>query len=76
MAAVPWRDNANEPTIPSRGRRHPRYYLRAVGGPHDGNGVRVYDPMPLELEIDCCTYVLDEQGTDEHPGPIYVYVGP
>jgi hypothetical protein len=38
------------------------------------NTVLVYEQPPLELVIDRCTYVLDEDGTDEHPGPIYVHV--
>jgi hypothetical protein len=74
MTPVPWREDMSDPVIPPRGRRFPRYYVPAVGGPHDGNSVRVYDPMPLEIVIDRCTYVLDETGTADRPGPLYVYV--
>jgi hypothetical protein len=51
-----------------------RRLVRAVGGPHDGNSVLVHEPAPLELVIDRCMYVLDEHGTPEHPGPVYVHV--
>jgi hypothetical protein len=48
--------------------------VHAVGGPHDGNTVLVWEPLPLELMIDRCQYVLDEDGTVDEPGPIYVHV--
>ena len=48
--------------------------MLAVGGPHDGNTVLVWEPLPLELVIDRCQYVLDEDGTADQPGPVYVHV--
>ena len=48
--------------------------MPAIGGPHHGNTVLVYEPPPLELTIDRRAYVLDEVGMPEHPGPIYVHV--
>jgi hypothetical protein len=68
---VPARDNANRPARPREGERQ---LIVAIGGPHDRNSVLVYGSPPLELEIDRCTYVLDEEGTHEHPGPVYVFV--
>ncbi len=68
---MPARDNANRPARPRQGERR---LIGAVGGPHDGKGVLVYGPPPLELEIDRCNYVLDEAGVAAHPGPVYVFV--
>ena len=68
---MPARDNANRPARPRQGERR---LIVAIGGPHDGKGVLVYGPPPLELEIDRCNYALDEVGVAGHPGPVYVFV--
>jgi hypothetical protein len=45
-----------------------------TGGPCDGYGFLVEHPLPLEVERDRNgIYVLDD-GTTDHPGPVYVYV--
>jgi hypothetical protein len=51
-----------------------RRILLCLGGPHDRRSILVHEPIPLEVTIDRRPYVLDEVGTAEHPGPIYVHV--
>jgi hypothetical protein len=52
-----------------------RALVPCLGGPCEGYGVLVDQPLPLEVErgVDGI-YVLDEEGDRAMPGPRYVYV--
>lgn len=52
-----------------------RRLVPCVGGPGEGYGLLVEEPLPLEVVRGRDgLYVLDEGGTDGRPGPVYVFV--